>query len=118
MHTNEDFERYEKIANSLKFYILIDDFNRKTLMEYNIFNNVNMCRFIDKYKKEYLSNKDRDAFVKELDRELMYSFWAKCEYEVMIADLFDTYNKKVDVYQRIKPNIELIADLIIDYWEK
>lgn len=118
MYTKEDFERYEKICENLKFYILIDDFNRKTLEEYNIFQNVNMCQFIDEYEKEYKKDKDREKFLYELDRILKYSFWSKCEYEVEIGDLFDTYVKKVDVYQRVKPNINIIADLIINYWER
>lgn len=101
----------------LEFYVLIDDFNKKDLVLYNIFNNCNVDEFVVKYKNKFKKDKDRDKLIEELNRVLMYSFWSKCEYEVYISDLFEHYEKKIDVYERIKPNINVIADMIINYWK-
>lgn len=54
---------------------------------------------------------------------LMYRFWSKCEWEMIVVDF--PYRErvdasrplKVDVYEQLKPNMELIVDLAWNYVE-
>lgn len=54
---------------------------------------------------------------------LMYRFWAKCEWEMVIIDfpyrdtIKDSRPLKVDVYDQLKPNMDLIVDLVWNYVE-
>lgn len=54
---------------------------------------------------------------------LMYRFWSKCEWEMVIIDwphrgtIKDSRPLKVDVYDQLKPNMELIVDLVWNYIE-
>lgn len=106
----------------MAFYVLREDFNRDELEYFNIFNNYYVSEDIEKYKKEYKKNKDRDELINKLDRTFRYAFWSKCEYEIIVTSLFsnsfDRFEKKVDVYGQIRPNIPIIADMLIHEWEK
>lgn len=54
---------------------------------------------------------------------LMYRFWAKCEWEFVAIDwphldmVKDSRPVKIDVYDQLKPNIDLIVDLVWNYIE-
>lgn len=54
---------------------------------------------------------------------LMCRFWAKCEWEMVIVDfpyrdtIKDSRPLKVDVYDQLKPNMDLIVDLVWNYVE-
>ena len=78
--------------------------------------------YIDKatYRwEDIIKNKEMcDKFVKST---LMYHYWAKCEYEFIVIDwpYRDTIEKsrpvKIDVYEQLKPNLPVIADLVWNY---
>lgn len=53
-----------------------------------------------------------DEFEEMIDKEVMYYFWRKAEYEVMINGLFERGAKtKIDIYSQLKLN----WDRFIDY---
>ena len=95
----------------LEFYVLNENFNEKTIEPFNIFRS---SRFSDGVKELLDNFITFDDFVERLDKVAMYSFWSKAEYEIMVGDLFGKVEKKVDVYEQIKPNLKLIAKMIID----
>lgn len=57
-----------------------------------------------------------DEFEELIEKEAMYCFWCKAEYEVFITDCFiSDSQKKVDIYDQLKLN----WDRFIDYlWNK
>lgn len=106
----------------LEYYVLIEDINRHKLTHYNIFQNARMSEFVESYKEVYEKDRDKDALIKALDRELRYTYRAKTEYEIVVTPLIKSikdeynFNIKVDVYYQLRPNVEIIADIIIQYW--
>ena len=61
--------------------------------------------------------KTKDEFSKELRSALMYYYWAKCEWEVVITPWVstdDTKNIKVDVYWQVMNNWKVFLDYV---WE-
>ena len=99
----------------LEWNVYVSDFNAKVIETHNVFDNTSL---IYDCKKNYAKNKDdREAFLEQLRRDLMYYYWSKCEWEVVIehwppAKGFD--DSKVDVYSQVMLN----WDRFIDYlWE-
>lgn len=98
----------------MKWYVLIEDFNKREIVPYNIFNSSKFSDGIAKLLSEGINGYDK--FVEDLKNLCRYCFWCKAEYEVMIGGLFvENINelKKVDVYTQLEPNIELLADYIL-----
>lgn len=53
---------------------------------------------------------------KQLDRQCIYYFWAKCEYEVIVSAWppRDGSDKKIDVYSQLKANWEQFKNIVIE----
>lgn len=102
---------------NLKWYVKNYDFNKKVIEDFNIFRSVKFTEGLQEIldKNDYTTFED---FVEKVRQELMYAFWSKCEYEVMIGDLFDTIETKIDIYDQVKPNIEILSKYILDNYKK
>ena len=95
--------------------VYVEDFNARRMKTYNIFRHF---RFSEDVKKIYKKHKDDfDSFAEEIRRSLMYYFWSKSEWEIILTswpkrDNFE--EKKVDVYDQVMQN----WDVFIRYvWE-
>ena len=118
------------------FYAFYKDFNTGAVKPVNVLEYVfdeiltergaickkHFCIYDDKtYKRIPITTKEQLA--KRINSILMYYFWSKCEWEMIIIDwpYNDTIQKsrphKVDVYDQIKPNIDIIVDLVWNYVE-
>lgn len=55
------------------------------------------------------------AVEKQLDRQCIYYFWSKCEYEVIVSAWppRDGSDKKIDVYSQLKANWEQFKNIVI-----
>lgn len=95
--------------------VYVENFNKKEIEVYNIFDHVS---FDNGVKKAYKQHKDDfDAFAESVKRELMYYFWSKCEWEIILSDWppsgkFDV--KKVSVYDQIMLNWETFIHYVWD----
>ena len=114
-----------------EFYVLNYDYNRKKVINYNIFNNILVQEWTEKAVKKYLRSPKKfkyesffnkeviygfDALVREIDSIIHNQQWSRREYEVSVADAFETDIDKLekwDVYQQSKPNIEIITREVI-----
>ena len=88
--------------------------NSKKIQTFNIFDH---GRFREDLKKKAKKCKTKDEFSKELRSALMYYYWAKCEWEVVITPWVstdDTKNIKVDVYWQVMNNWKVFLDYV---WE-
>lgn len=112
------------------FYVLYKNFNSKKVEKYNvmvslyntIFNtngSISKSRFYiidDDYKRKEIKNKqDLKQFI---DRHFRYLYWAKCEWEFIVREwptCSEEHDEKIDVYTQLKPNIDLIVDIV---WEQ
>ena len=120
-----------------EFYVLNYDFNKKKVVNYNIFNNIRVQEWTERAVKKYLRAPKKfsytpfgkdvetiygfDAFVRELDRTIAWQERGRREYECSVGDAFTTdCNKleKIDCYYQSKPNMEIIAREVIFQYKK
>ena len=59
-----------------------EDFNQRDIVKYNIFDHGGFAQDVKKLLKEDIT---KDKFAEQLRRSLMYWFWSKSEYEVIIS---------------------------------
>ena len=43
---------------------------------------------------------------------LMYHYWSKCEYEMIVKGLFGDEEYKVSIYDQLEPNLDRIVEYI------
>ena len=75
------------ITMNLEWNVFYHDVNKNKITTTNIFNHWKFNEDVQKSLKKF---KDKDKFAEQLRRDLMYYFWSKCEYEVIITS-FPTY---------------------------
>lgn len=98
----------------LEWYVLRYDINKKDLVYFNIFN---YWKLVDAIDKQLSENFDYDVFVVFLKSELMYTFCSRSENEIVVGDIIEPHNlEKIDIYDQLIPNIEILADYIMDTW--
>lgn len=102
----------------LEFYVLNYDTNRKKVINYNIFNNIRVYNNAVELTRNHIKGKTTfDEFKEELLRKIQWQEWARREYEISVADAFETNCEKLekwDCYSQAKPNIDVIALMCID----
>ena len=114
-----------------EFYVLNYDFNRKKVINYNIFNNITVQECTEKAIKKYLRSpknftytpfgKDAetiygfDALCKRIEIIIMCEEWGRCEYEISVGDIFIT--EIHDVVREIEQG-KLSVDNIYDELKK
>lgn len=120
-----------------EFYVLNYDCNKKEVINFNIFNNIRVQEWTEKAVKKYLRapkkfkyepfNKSEeslygfDAFVKELDRTIAWQERGRRQYEVSVADAFESDVDKLekwDCYMQAKPNMVMIAHEVIRQYKE
>ena len=102
----------------MQWFVLNYDFNSKKVVDYNIFNNIKFSRGVNELVEKY--DGDFKDFVLNLNSLAKYCFWSKREYEISVGDLFEqdiNAYEKIDVYDQILPNIEVLADYIRENWD-
>ena len=126
-----------------EYYVLNYDTNKKKVINYNIFNNINVQEWTEKAVRKYLRAPKKfkhivqyenkflgkeeiaiygfDALVEEIDRTIAWQERGRREYECSVGDAFTTdCNKleKIDCYYQSKPNMEIIAREVIFQYKK
>lgn len=104
------------------FYALNYDFNGRKVEFFNVFNNILVYDYTVKAVKDYWKGKyTLEEFTKELDHIIMWQEWSRCEYEIMVGDLFEqdpNKYEKIDCYQQAHANIDLIVQQVINEFKK
>lgn len=94
----------------MEWNVYYHDTNKGTIDVINVFERLGMERFVRNLCKD--KKLTREAFAEELRHELMYHFWARCEYEVIIREWCGREaERKVDIYEQLMLN----WDRFIDY---
>lgn len=65
------------------WHVYRENVNTKRIEIYNIFEHTSFRKDVE---EAYATCKTKDEFVEQLKRTLMYYFWSKCEWEVIITD--------------------------------
>ena len=87
----------------MEWYVLKYDNGYQTVKNYNIFNHGRFRQDLEKI----LKISDRNDFEKQLNDTLMYYFWCKAEYEIVVfpwCGIDRTNGVKFDIYEQIKMN--------------
>lgn len=118
-----------------KFFVLNKDFNTGKLENIDVLKNffsvvLTTSGKINKKNFKYIDDNFKSCPVtnKEQLSELLtsyfrYHYWAKCEYEFLICDWPNRKKVdasrpiKIDVYNQIKINYQLVLDLVWNYIE-
>ena len=98
----------------LEWNVIKYNINDKKLVKFNIFDH---SRFYEDLKKLLEQHKEKDQFAEELKKDLMYYFWCKAEYEVLISGLFSknpNETEKIDIYDQIALNYDRFVNYIWD----
>ena len=121
-----------------EYYVLNYDTNKKKVINYNIFNNINVQEWTEKEVRKYLRAPKKykhivqyenkflgreeiaiygfDALVKEIDRTIAWQERGRREYECSVGDAFEDNCEKLekwDCYGQTHMNMEMIAREVI-----
>lgn len=97
----------------LTWNIYYENFNAKRIETFNIFSHYRFWEDCIENKKK--NKKDKDNFVKQLRQDLMYYFWSKCEWEIVLTswpERKDFKDKKIDVFEQIELNWDRFVDYV------
>lgn len=106
----------DRKKKELEWNAYYEDFNGKKIVPFNVFHHT---RFNEDVKKSFKKNKnDFETFKKELKSNLMYYYWSKCEWEIILAAWIskNVPEIKIDVYDQVMLNFDLFAKYVWDFY--
>ena len=84
----------------MEWYVYYHDFNGQKIVTWNIFRNWVFKESVEKLLKDKKLN--RKEFAEKLKTKLMYCFWSKTEYEVIISPWVGKGDEeKIDIYDQV-----------------
>lgn len=99
-------------VKDLKWNVYYHSINSKEIKTFNIFEHGGFNHDVEKYLKKY---KNKEEFADKLKSSLMYYFWCKSEWEIIISPWCGgrgTEDIKVDVYEQVMSNWEIFVDYV------
>jgi hypothetical protein len=97
----------------MKWNVYYYDINRKKMHVFNIFEHSSFVRYVKLAIKKHKNKKD---FAEQLKSELMYFFWAKSEWEIIISPWVGGDREKdavkIDVYHQVMNNFDAFLDYV------
>lgn len=107
----------------IPFKVLWLEYNKNKPTYYDIMPYL-VRKYNDAYKADKPSKKNFEQCKDFVTRKLMYQYWARCEYEFIIAHwpykedspLKDSY--KIDIFEQCKMNIDIITRVFMKNIQK
>ncbi len=79
-------KRIKELLENKKYLVYISDFNNGDIKTYNVYSHLGFTNdMIELFLNDKITQ-DRNKCKEEVRKSLMYYFWAKCEWEVVITD--------------------------------
>lgn len=100
------------VYSNMCWNVFIEDVNSQKIKTFNIFDHRSFKEEVVKIIKSYhFKCKCRDDMMKDISRQLMYYYWGKCEYEIVLTGWpnGDT-DRKVDIYEQVMNNWDRFTD--------
>ena len=105
----------------LRWNVYCDDFNEKRIRTFNIFDHWRFREDCQKIAKKYTGREDpvgdKAKFSEEIKRSLMYYYWSKCEWEIILdswPERKDFRQEKIDVYDQVALNWDVFINWLWD----
>ena len=98
----------------LEWNVYVSDFNAKMIKTHNVFDNRGLMDDLKAAARKY-RDRERDQFEEEMRRYLMYYYWSKCEWEVIISHWpprQDARDVKIDVYDQVMLNWDVFREYV------
>lgn len=98
----------------LEWNVIIHDTNQDKMKVYNVFAHIGFRGDVAKYVKQ---RSPRDEFSDLVRQSLMYYFWSKCEWEILIKPWCGSRNnteEKIDVYRQVMNNWDRFVEYVWD----
>ncbi len=99
----------------LNWNVFRSNSNIKQIETYNIFEHNGFLVDCINYAIQYKDNTEK--FIEEVRKSLLYYFWSKCEWELVLSAWPDSNvieKTKVDVYDQVMMNWEQFSTYIIE----
>lgn len=94
----------------MEWYVYYHDSNAKKIIKWNVFEHGTFKNEINKLLKEKVN---KEEFAERLKRELMYYFWSRCEYEIILSPWTGEGDDiKIDIYDQIAMNWDKFVDYV------
>ena len=125
----------------MEWNVFVEDWNRKEIKTFNIFQH---GRFLEDVKKALKKLDNKEEFAEEIKKSLAWCYWSKCEWETVITSfparitkeelhrlnkefksdtekyghephsmyISQTVRKKVDVYEQVRLNWGIFIDYL------
>ena len=95
----------------LEWKVYVSEFNGKMINTYNVFDHM---RFMEDCRKNARKNiHDYDKFREQLRKDMMYYFWSKCEWEIILTHWpRGEKSIKTDVYEQVMLNWDIFCDYV------
>lgn len=102
-------------GDNMEWNVYYHDFNGKKIRLMNIFKHSGFKKEVEDHLRKI---KDKEEFAEELRKSLLYYFWSKCEYEVVVkpwcaGDGVDEI--KIDIYDQVMANFNIFVDYVWGY---
>lgn len=99
----------------LTWNVYVSNWNGKKIETHNIFEHTGLMEDLLKAARKYKD--DRDSFTESARTSLMYYYWSKCEWEIILSHWpprKDAREEKIDVWDQINLNWDHFMDYL---WE-
>lgn len=95
----------------MEWYVYRYNFNSRKIEKFNIFDHGG---FVEDVNKCLLESDDKDSFEKELNNALLYYYWSKSEWEIIITPWIGDEKErvKIDVYDQVMMNWDKFVDYV------
>lgn len=101
---------------NLSWYVYRQDANSGKIESWDIFEHWRFRQDIIELLKRLDENTDRADFAKDVKSNLMYYFWSKAEYEIILKNwIGKDCEIKIDVYDQVMLNFDKFIDYLYEH---
>lgn len=94
----------------MEWNVYYHDSNAKKIIQWNIFKHGSFRKEVYDLLKSDLNKED---FIEQLRKSLMYYFWSKSEYQVLILPWVGEANDiKIDIYDQVMMNLDKFSEYV------
>lgn len=95
----------------LAWNVYYGNFNDRKIETYNIFDHYSFCKECEMAAKR--RGVTKEEFAEAVRKSLMYYFWSKCEWEIIVSHWPPNErlkDRKIDVYEQVMMNWDVFID--------